>query len=373
MPKIRLVFVLIFALMSFVLVLPKIAQAATADQFCSNTNDSLYENVTSGGGEFSQSFYPTQNRLSQVSTKVGGYNFSGTATMRVTDGETILATSSRSYSSLSSQQIWYWNDFNEITITPGHAYKIRLLTTSSLYWYKSATCDTQGNAIAGGYPLTAVDFDFTTWGQTVADPTPTATPTPTSTPTPTPTSSPANPTPTLTAGTSLGTGAAPAATTSTAIKSPSNLAATDASAGNVPAVKLTWKASTTTDITGYKIFRSTEEKTGFKEVGKSVKAVIEFTDPQVQASTKYYYFVRAYKGTAESASSNTTNITTAAAVTATPTATARKRSILPANLNANISASPLLTSAFGIAILLILGALVFYFYKKRKINKGLKP
>lgn len=75
------------------------------------------------------------------------------------------------------------------------------------------------------------------------------------------------------------------------------------------AVNLTWAASTTTDIDGYKVFRSEKETTGFTEIGKTVKSTLKYADSKELVTEKtYYYMVRAYKGTAESVSTSTVSI-----------------------------------------------------------------
>ena len=72
---------------------------------------------------------------------------------------------------------------------------------------------------------------------------------------------------------------------------------------------MTWTKSTTTDIDGYKIFRSEEKTKNFKEVGKTAKDIVEFlNDKEVTAGKTYYYIVRAYKASSESANSNTAEV-----------------------------------------------------------------
>ena len=109
-----------------------------------------------------------------------------------------------------------------------------------------------------------------------------------------------------TAGISAGTKAAPAAKTSAAIKPPSALVAKDAATAGTMAINLTWQKSETADIDGYKIFRSEKENDGFENIANADKNTLTYTDTVGDEKT-YYYFVRAYKGSEESASSNTTN------------------------------------------------------------------
>lgn len=111
----------------------------------------------------------------------------------------------------------------------------------------------------------------------------------------------------LPTGVIAGSGAAPATPTSS-IKAATELTSIDLPSDQGGAIKLDWKATTTADIDGYKIFRSGEEKNNFKEIAKTTdKNILTFTDSQAAIGQKYYYLVRAYKGTKESASSNTVN------------------------------------------------------------------
>lgn len=111
----------------------------------------------------------------------------------------------------------------------------------------------------------------------------------------------------LPTGVTAGTGAAPAATTTT-IKPASGLAVIDVPSDQGGSLQLTWTASVTTDIDGYKVFRSTTEVTkDFKEIAKTEKNIVTFTDNTAAIGTKYYYMVRAYKTTKESVNSNVVN------------------------------------------------------------------
>lgn len=107
-----------------------------------------------------------------------------------------------------------------------------------------------------------------------------------------------------------GSNAAPSTSTSSSIAAPANLTATDV-AGEKPAIKLSWEKSSTTNISGYKIFRSEKEKEDFKDVAVSDINTLEYTDDSVESGKTYYYFVRAYKDKLESASSNTVTLSSA--------------------------------------------------------------
>jgi len=108
----------------------------------------------------------------------------------------------------------------------------------------------------------------------------------------------------LPVGVTLGNGAAPV-TPTTSIKQPTSVTIIDVPSDQGDALKLEWKASVTTDIDGYKVFRSTDEKTNYKEVAKVLKSIVTYTDNSLSVGQKYYYQVRAYKTTKESTSSDT--------------------------------------------------------------------
>lgn len=192
----------------------------------------------------------------------------------------------------------------------------------AMSWYGDINGTYDGGSAAiypMGTPLDANDLGFATYyrvEQVAAAPDPTPDPTPTPTPTVTPTATPTTPvnatpaasTP-LPAGVTAGSGAAPAATT-TAIKAPTDLVIADIPADQGGSLKLDWKASTTADIDGYKVFRSTTDVVkDFKEIAKTEKAILTYTDNAAAIGQKYYYMVRAYKTTKESVSSSTVNAT----------------------------------------------------------------
>lgn len=219
---------------------------------------------------------------------------------------------------------------NQIEVTNGDKYWICVYAdlnySSSMMAIYGDLVGTYRDGLAGtfpeGEPLDQIDFGFATYNR-VANPDPTPTPTPTANPTtssqptatassqsgatPTPATSAAQATSTpLPAGVTAGSGAAPAAPT-TSIKQPTELTVADVPADQGGALKLDWKASTTADIDGYKIFRSTEEAANFTEIAKTEKTILTYTDSTATSGQKYYYMVRAYKTTKESVSSNTTN------------------------------------------------------------------
>ena len=107
------------------------------------------------------------------------------------------------------------------------------------------------------------------------------------------------------AGVSEGSSQAPSTNVSKSIESPKNLVG---SFSSKKLIKLDWKASGTTNIDGYKIYRSEDSTSGFREIAKTPKNVLSYIDPKYTKDKNNYYFIRAYKGNDESASSNTANV-----------------------------------------------------------------
>ena len=95
--------------------------------------------------------------------------------------------------------------------------------------------------------------------------------------------------------------------TSSSITPPTKLAATANSSTN--SIDLSWTATVTTGITGYRVMRSLEETTGFTEIGTTDSKTVTFKDEKSVANQKYFYAVRAYKAKSESKNSNIVSAT----------------------------------------------------------------
>lgn len=205
-----------------------------------------------------------------------------------------------------------WNtfDFADVTVVKDGWYGIFVDADAGPQWkYNNgpSTYD-RGYAIYDSVEHMDADFNFKTWGtdpvEIVDENTQATVP------------------PAIPAGQTVGTGNAPATAVSAAIKTATGLKAEYANS----AVNLSWTASTTADIDGYKIFRSETAATGFTEIGKTVNATLEYVDSKdLVAKKTYYYMIRAYKGTAESASTTAATIK----IPATATATTVNAKVLP--------------------------------------------
>lgn len=99
----------------------------------------------------------------------------------------------------------------------------------------------------------------------------------------------------------------PSDNASSSIVKPTNLKATysESKAG----VELTWTASATADIDGYIVFRSETQGKNHVQVGKTGKNGLTYLDQKSVAGKTYYYLVRAYKSSSQSASSNEAIVT----------------------------------------------------------------
>ena len=68
-------------------------------------------------------------------------------------------------------------------------------------------------------------------------------------------------------------------------------------------VSLNWGASSTPSVT-YNVYRSTTSGSGYSQINVSPVTGLTFTDSQVSNGATYFYVVRSFDGTSESANSN---------------------------------------------------------------------
>jgi hypothetical protein len=252
----------------------------------------------STGLRMAQRFMPTMTGLCKVElelTNVGSNQKISIAIRHTSDGtnwdEGALAT-------VSNQTVtngWNVFDFEDITVDTSPAYAIFI--TAADYgpqWkYKGGPSEYgNGYAIFQNNPQYDWDFNFKTWGTNPVDTVDENTQ-------PTGQQSDSD-----NGDSSAVAGKTPTATTSSSIEKPTELKAEYAEGA-----KLTWKASKTTDISGYLVFRSEAKGEGYQGIGKVEKTKVEYLDKTAVAGTTYYYIVRAYKGTDQSASSNEASLT----------------------------------------------------------------
>ena len=274
------------------------AESATQDQYCAPGPETGYDTL---GSDFvpSQTFKPKQNRLSEIFIKISGQGLTGTTPVTLTlkgpgfDGP-VLATKTV-LPTVTSPGYRSWAFSTPVSVTPDETYRLILEESGSgsVYWFYGSgdeNCDGQNRTYAfRDSTRMSWDFNYYTAGYSYVEPG-SANQTETST----------GPSASSVSGESLGA-------TTTSIAKPSSLTAAYSKDDN--GVKLTWKASTTADIDGYKIFRSESEKTSFTKIKEVTKEKLDEIDQTVSAEKTYYYQVRAYKGVNQSASSNTATVT----------------------------------------------------------------
>lgn len=310
------------------------AESEVQDQYC--VAGSGYETLGNNGVS-SQTFVPIENRLSYINLKIGGIGLNGGTSITATILESFNGTVIGSKSvlpTMAESGIRQWVFSAPLTLDTSKTYQIKLekIGSGTVYWYYGEgdqTCD--GNNRTYGFRdeiRQSWDFNYGTYGYNQSVDLPINTNGNANSNTNANANVNTNSV-VINAGQSAGSGSAPAAATSALIKAASGLTATYAD----NAVKLIWTKTTTADIDGYKVFRSEEKTKNFKEIGKNTKTTFEYVDTKDLTANKiYYYFVRAYKGTAESASTETAEITIPEAVA------------VAANTNTNKSVLPVLSN-----------------------------
>lgn len=306
-------------------------------------------NVEFGGlGQFHdqteyQTFTPSMNRLSKVAIRVDGGGGGVPITLKIYHGGAELINAGTQNSPFGNAILTY--DFADIEVTPGDGtYRIWPQTGGGLVdWIISApNCNLGGTLYRDGADQNA-DAVFYTYGYNY------------SAPAADPTASAANQ--------SSSDSPSSTANVSTTIKAPSQLKAEAVSSQAV----LTWKASSSTDIDGYKVYRSSEEKKNFKEITKVDKKTLTYTDPA--AAGLYYYYVRAYKGTSVSSASNTASVTLeAVSASATPTATPDASVGVTAVEGFWSTTNPWMWIILAIVFLLVAGG-GFFYYRRKKLTQ----
>jgi len=296
-------FIAIFGLSTLFMIAP-LVEAESADASCTAVGEFTYELVGQNAPD-EQTFTPTFNKFTRADFIWGG-SVGGDKSIIITlfNSIGVEVGSGTLMPTIGGKTVRTWQPATPISVRTGAKYTLRVENPggATLYWYTAdGGCYSGGNARQSGSDM-GFDFGFTTYGYNEETSTPTPTPAPGSSSTPATDSSTdlaSQP------GVSAGSGETPATVTSSSIAPPTNLTAKDYENDKGGAVQLEWKASTTTDITGYKVFRSTDKTKGFKEVAKTDKKTLKFIDNGLENNKSYFYFVRTYKDKSESASSNT--------------------------------------------------------------------
>ncbi|TSC94236.1 MAG: cell wall binding repeat 2-containing protein [Candidatus Berkelbacteria bacterium Athens1014_28] len=201
---------------------------------------------------------------------------------------------------------WVGFDFNNFTVSTDDLYWTKITGDYPNRWWTHKPDDCTANYATSGVTsygsLTYYydrDFIFYVYGQEYQAPPEEGGPPPDAPPAGSP---PADDPGGVAAGSEQP--AVAAATTSSKINPPTKVAVADLPNDQGTALKLTWEKSTSSGISGYKIYRSEEENGKFTKIGIAKSTETEFTDQGLSADKKYYYVVRSYNSSSESASSD---------------------------------------------------------------------
>lgn len=258
---------------------PIYAEVAIADQYCENEDIENVEGywLIKTHTSLSQTFTPTKNRLKTVELAIaGGADVNAPIKMEIyMVGGGLVAT--KTETTEFAQVAWLGFTLPEaVSLDTTKQYKITITTTSTTpYWVVSNInpCYSGGNAIIDTSPANDQDFGFVTLGWNYVAPAPD----------PEPEDEPV------------------------VIAKPTNVQAEFIS--QFDGVNITWTASTTTDITGYNIYRSESASTGYTKIGTVAKTLTAYLEQaEFEEETTYYYQVKAYKGSVQSAASNTASV-----------------------------------------------------------------
>ena len=273
------------------------AEGPTCNFIADATNFSLWKD--SANITLAQTFTTTFEKVTKIDVKADSLNdFTGTVTAAIyyEPEMGVAGSTTRTFNNMSSTTDDYEFTFSSpLTVHSGVNYQLVLWltdknnTSGTFYWraVTDGSCYPGGNVkvnTVNNYPN--LDFGFQVYGTNDAVVPPAQTPDQSGT-----------------------TSTAPSTNVSSAIKAPTTLQAEYSSDVTKKGVKLNWKASTTADIDGYNIYRSIVKGKSYSKIGQTDKSTVEFVDQASEASKTYYYVVRAYKGTDESASSNEATLT----------------------------------------------------------------
>jgi len=273
------------------------------DQQCDAYNDGGGYTTMIRSSEFlaSQTFTPTQNRLSKIEITVLGDGNGEVGMTLLKDGSIIAFNTDGMMAEPNGTEVMTMQ-FNDIELVPGHSgYKILPIYSvgnASLFWYKKTACYAGGNAYFGN-TAQDFDFDFATYGFTYEDPAdPPAEEEGDDTTDDTFTT---EDTSTITAGTEANPSSK---TTSYSIKAATELSAIDTPEDQGGSLDLTWEKSTTTGVEGYQVYRKDSEDGDFEAVVAVNKDQLTYTDASIETGKIYFYSVRAYIDDRESYDSN---------------------------------------------------------------------
>ncbi len=262
------------------------------------------------GSRMYQEFKPSKGILTKVEIDIANASGSIGVVVKHNPGSGWVNTTDPISKAVSNG----WNDFDfeNVAVTPGQTYTISVTGDCGPHWkYGEGNPYSDGEMVWQSMSQPTRDFNFMTFGKDeVSEPDPTSTPMPNSGDDPNGEVSDDDGSENVDGSDEVqgqdSSSGEIFVTPSSDIVKPENLIAKYVT--KEKAVLLAWKASATSDIDGYKIFRSNKKDTGYIKVGEVSKAKKEFKDSNPLSGRVLYYQVRAYKGTKQSVSSNTASV-----------------------------------------------------------------
>ncbi|HLC38844.1 MAG TPA: fibronectin type III domain-containing protein [Patescibacteria group bacterium] len=298
MNKIKSLLSILTFLTSILIPQTRVQALASLDQVCSN-GVAGNPDVSFLSHEPAQIFVPTKHTLDAISvylkTEIGGTSRVRAQVLNATTSPGQIITDKTQ--EVTSTASWVIFDFPDVSMPTG-MYAIILsdmdLNGHTVWYHGESACYARGYAAINNIPDLNFDFGFAVYASDPANP---------QNPAPNTNSNSSNST-NPQYNSQAGTGAAPASQTSSTILPPSKLNAKDVEFDYGGSILLTWFPSKSQNIDGYKLFRSQNSNGPFSEIARTPAMVGGFIDKNATTSITYYYIVRAYKGSLESANSN---------------------------------------------------------------------
>lgn len=313
----------LFLLLSSFLAIPQKSHAlGNPDQYCTVGVAGSQTVVFTGNHSALQIFVPTKNTLDAVSlwlkTEVGN-----TSQVKVSIGDfTTERLVVEKTQTVTNQGGWVTYDFPDTPLPPSvYFIYVQSMNMPNQASWKMAprSCYSRGEALVGLYPNADMVFGFAVYAYDSGNQNPPNNPPTQNPPASNPpsgssgntssgnqngTTSPRSP-----LGSLRGSGQAPTTQTAPTILPPKSLGAKDKELDYGGYIDLNWTASSTTNIDGYKVFRRAEGDWEYVEILRLPKNFTSFTDPWATKDKTYYYKLRSYKRSQESADSNVASAT----------------------------------------------------------------
>jgi hypothetical protein len=341
MKKIFIYFITVIIISSITTPMPAKAAIGTSVAECTHIEHQWRSAL---GNSLSQGFRPEVNTLNGIKLWLGG---SGQVTWAIRAAEEGYKTVATNTININPGGGEFDVTFDPVTVVAGNHYYLYVegaLVNGSWAYSSDVACYPIAGALVNNISMPGVaDFNFIVYGYNAPD------------------------VPADVPDTTTSSQSAPEETTTASIKVPTDLKAIDTPNDKGGSIDLTWTASTTKDIAGYKIFRSEEKDKGFMSIGATSKSIVKFTDTKATTGKKFYYFVRAYKGHEQSESSNTVDAKSISNISTTTTSKSGFMQFLSNNW--------LWLALGGVGIILVIAGVLIYIFvirKRRKLNNQIQ-